>query len=1316
MQLSLDVYVVCAWRAEMRSSRFEPLEARRLLSAAIDSIVFGNAASEQAHSFSSTFTQTISGALGQSARQALPHNPVDIYGGDMTFNMSLDPLKRNYFTIKLWGGDDTDSSKGRLYLYIPLNGTDYQVGYRHEGDYAPLSVTADQQPLPGRFFYSTTVLPLAMTRGKTSLALKIVSTGELYGLGSGGPPSGNYQFNMTINSRGIYRAYTHTQPMLDVSGEVQGAAPATTTRPSPTEASVLGPTGTYTLGINNWINGRLSAAVNAFTATDVELLARSFTVSQLSNGYQNPAIVSKIIAVIDGFATDYYTNPATSVTGADNYGAAGGNEVWGGRFGALGWAIHLLSRAGQLPDSVMNAVNAYGAGGSVARRQAWGDMLGGSRDYGRFSRDGRYLTNQALIADTNIYKANRGMLDIGAANAMTETAARRYLKEAIGLEPWRGSDLPAGGSSFKYGTNYFQVTPKGLTKEWGYPGGYGEMQYFAATFYQYTGDAAFRDQAVKILKARAPFRRPAIEIVGANMYRSVEREGILAWRGVREADGYFSDEINYGDPGGWSQGMAVAGRTLDPTAVGYAKQMLADNQYFSQLVADPRYYSSLTFDARFAMEVWDDYNAVKTAADSGIRLPMTDGQADFAFTDEQDGIAAIKHGNERLWIEPLWQAKEGTGINGIGRFHYSTPSYDQYGTFETSPQFDFSGSYFVRPFTQIDGPATTQYSPPDPPTQAYGGEKLPIGNELSAHDDTPFRGRAAFWGFRFGSYLLGMNASSDTSYQLKTPLRFVSAPDLLTGATRSGTITVAPNTSIILYLDNNTDAAPVPTAPLLLTAAGSAASINLNWSDASGATNYNVKRSLTSHGPYITIADNMASTSFSDPNVTPGSTYYYVVSAVNENGESYNSGQTLASAGLPSPWLNQDIGTVVLPGSSNYNSSTGGFTLTASGSSIGGTSDSFQFAYLPITGNATIIVHVAGMMNASGQDRAGVMMRESLAPDSRFAAILFEDGGNVRLTRRTTTGGAAATSGNISNTWAPGWMKLERVGNTFNAYLSADGVTWGSPFSSQTFTMNAAIFIGLATTSRTNSQLVASTFDHVQVMPVKVIGGTYPYLQAPNLVRFTFTADVSSSLQPADLQLINLDGGIAPPQVQSVSFDPATLTATFTLSGSLPPDGNYRATLPAVSVADSLGNHPVADFSFDFFAFSGDANHDRVVDVSDLGIVATNWQSSGRTFAEGDFNYDRVVDVSDLGILATNWQKSLAAAVPGTLSLSAGGLAADNRPALRFFDAHRDPFAVAIEVADLNHLNASVGELDFQPIRTRRMGTSYDAVFLEGLD
>ncbi len=52
----------------------------------------------------------------------------------------------------------------------------------------------------------------------------------------------------------------------------------------------------------------------------------------------------------------------------------------------------------------------------------------------------------------------------------------------------------------------------------------------------------------------------------------------------------------------------------------------------------------------------------------------------------------------------------------------------------------------------------------------------------------------------------------------------------------------------------------------------------------------------------------------------------------------------------------------------------------------------------------------------------------------------------------------------------------------------------------------------------------------------------------------------------------------------------------------------------------------------------GDANEDGYVDVTDLGILATNYGAgSGFAWGDGDFTDDGIVDVSDLGILATNY-------------------------------------------------------------------------------
>ena len=54
----------------------------------------------------------------------------------------------------------------------------------------------------------------------------------------------------------------------------------------------------------------------------------------------------------------------------------------------------------------------------------------------------------------------------------------------------------------------------------------------------------------------------------------------------------------------------------------------------------------------------------------------------------------------------------------------------------------------------------------------------------------------------------------------------------------------------------------------------------------------------------------------------------------------------------------------------------------------------------------------------------------------------------------------------------------------------------------------------------------------------------------------------------------------------------------------------------------------------------GDTNRDGIVNVTDLGTLATNWQLSPRTWDQGNFNgpADTIVNVTDLGALATNWQ------------------------------------------------------------------------------
>jgi cellulose 1,4-beta-cellobiosidase len=81
-----------------------------------------------------------------------------------------------------------------------------------------------------------------------------------------------------------------------------------------------------------------------------------------------------------------------------------------------------------------------------------------------------------------------------------------------------------------------------------------------------------------------------------------------------------------------------------------------------------------------------------------------------------------------------------------------------------------------------------------------------------------------------------------------------------------------------------------------LTATAGNAQVALAWNASAGATSYNVLRGTASGGPYgTTVATGVTTTNRTDTTVTNGTTYFYVVQAVNASGTSGNSSQVSAT-------------------------------------------------------------------------------------------------------------------------------------------------------------------------------------------------------------------------------------------------------------------------------------------------------------------------------------------------------------------------------------------------------------------------------------
>ena len=114
-----------------------------------------------------------------------------------------------------------------------------------------------------------------------------------------------------------------------------------------------------------------------------------------------------------------------------------------------------------------------------------------------------------------------------------------------------------------------------------------------------------------------------------------------------------------------------------------------------------------------------------------------------------------------------------------------------------------------------------------------------------------------------------------------------------------------------------------------------------------------------------------------------------------------------AGNGSVSPnWLSTDVGAVAVAGSSSIAGNV--LTLRGSGADIWNSADEFRFTYRQLTGDGDLIARIDSLTNTNAWAKAGVMLRESLSPGSRFALMLLTPGtAGAAFHYRLTTGGSA---------------------------------------------------------------------------------------------------------------------------------------------------------------------------------------------------------------------------------------------------------------------------------------------------------------------
>ena len=231
-------------------------------------------------------------------------------------------------------------------------------------------------------------------------------------------------------------------------------------------------------------------------------------------------------------------------------------------------------------------------------------------------------------------------------------------------------------------------------------------------------------------------------------------------------------------------------------------------------------------------------------------------------------------------------------------------------TNKTDTYFSGTGTVTILPAT------TTALALTSGSTPANSGTPLTFTATVTGASPT---GNVAFYD---GTTLLGTSALSGSSQASLTTSNLAIGSHSIT-AQYAGNATNATSASAALAIEITSLMPPAPTN--LLAAPGNNHNV-LSWTVSTGAASYYLKRSLTNGGPY-TVIGNPNTASYDDLTAVNGTTYYYVVSAINVSGESANSNQVSGITG-PQPSSTTLVSSPVATGSYG---DTVTFTATVSG-------------------------------------------------------------------------------------------------------------------------------------------------------------------------------------------------------------------------------------------------------------------------------------------------------------------------------------------------------------------------------------------------
>ena len=251
----------------------------------------------------------------------------------------------------------------------------------------------------------------------------------------------------------------------------------------------------------------------------------------------------------------------------------------------------------------------------------------------------------------------------------------------------------------------------------------------------------------------------------------------------------------------------------------------------------------------------------------------------------------------------------------------------------------------------------------------------------------------------------------------------------------------------------------------------------------------------------------------------------------------------------------QDIGTLLHPGSGSFDRKTKTYMLWASGENMWAAKDAFHFVFSEARGDLSISADIAFVGKGADKHRkACLMFRQSLDADSAYIDVAVHGDGLTSLQFREEKG--ALTHEIQSNQIAPGRLSLEKRGQSIFLYIESQFAG-----ASHRIILTEPFYVGLALCSHNKDVTETATFSNVTLnTKLKFSGPTlYSTLETQSIAS-TDRRVVFMTTQLIESPAWTLDGG-------SLLFNMAD--QRYIISATAPPASPQMTSISAVGLIPS---------------------------------------------------------------------------------------------------------------------------------------------------